>query len=153
LRWHIPRSLACTPTCRRSFPREGKFTAKVEIKLTPRQMPDEHRWHSVPGQRAHVVSWRAGGADSEKPMFTIELVLQAVYRQIQGDPIDFSTFSANHASLTRQLYPIIHHQLQPIFKQFGLDQVRCPMTWPARRPRSNPRPASRFIDLAMGRLN
>jgi hypothetical protein len=24
------------------------------------------------------------------------------------------------------LYPLIHHQLQPVLKQFGLDQVKLP---------------------------
>jgi hypothetical protein len=49
-----------------------------------------------------------------------------VYRQFQGDPISFEQFSAAHATLARQLYPLIHHQLQPVFKQFGLDQVKLP---------------------------
>lgn len=107
-------------------PREGKFTAKVEIKLTPRQMPDEASVTQYQVSARLLCRGGLEGTDTEPPMFAIELVLQAVYRQIHGDPIDFSTFSANHASLTRQLYPIIHHQLQPIFKQFGLDQVRLP---------------------------
>jgi hypothetical protein len=29
----------------------------------------------------------------DQPLFTIELVLQAVYRQIHGEPVDFETFS------------------------------------------------------------
>lgn len=107
-------------------PKEARFTAKVELKLTPRQMPAE------PGSNQYQVSARLlcrGGlenADPAKPMFTIELVLQAVYRQFQGESVSFEAFSANHGSLTRQLYPLIHHQLQPVFKQFGLDHVKLP---------------------------
>jgi hypothetical protein len=107
-------------------PREGKFSAKVELKLTPRRMAEEQGANQYQVSARLLCRGGLEGADIDKPMFTIELVLQAVYRQLQGDPVDFSTFSANHASLTRQLYPIIHHQLQPIFKQFGLDQVRLP---------------------------
>jgi hypothetical protein len=107
-------------------PQDRKFSAKVELKLTPREMPTEQ------GVTQYQVTARMfchGGvekSDSDKPLFTIELVLQAVYRQFHGEPMSFEEFSGNHASLTRQLYPLIHHQLQPVFKQFGLDQVRLP---------------------------
>ncbi len=107
---------------------DDKFSAKVELKLTPREMPTEQ----VEGQSQYQVTARLvcrGSREqdaSEKPLFTIEIILQAVYRQFQGDPIDFETFSQHHGTLTRQLYPLIHHQLQPVFKQFGLDQVKLP---------------------------
>ena len=102
------------------------FRAKVELKLTPRQIaPDQ-------GVNQYQVTARMlcrGSRESDDPgqtLFEIELIMQTVYRQFQGDPISFEQFSSSHASLTRQLYPLIHHQLQPVFKQFGLDQVRLP---------------------------
>ena len=52
------------------------------------------------------------GDESGDPLFTVEMVLQAVYRQFRGEPVDFQMFSSSHASLTRQLYPLIHHQLK-----------------------------------------
>jgi hypothetical protein len=73
-----------------------------------------------------VCRGRRESDEADEPLFTVELVLQAVYTQFQGQPVDFETFQANHGSLTRQLYPLIHHQLQPVFKQFGLDQVKLP---------------------------
>ena len=106
--------------------RDQTFQAKVELKLTPREMPVDE------GQVQYQVTARLlcrGNRESEspdKPLFTIELVLQAVYRQFRGDPVDFETFTGNHGSLTRQLYPLIHHQLQPVLKQLGLDQVKLP---------------------------
>lgn len=107
-------------------PPNQRFSAKVELKLTP----TEHRHDSELGQyqvSAHLVCRGHRDSDSpENPLFTIELVLQAIYRQFQGDAVAFETFKANHGSLTRQLYPLIHHQLQPVFKQFGLDQVKLP---------------------------
>lgn len=102
------------------------FRAKVELKLTPRQMqPDQ-------GVNQYQVTARMicrGSRETDDPaniLFEIELVMQTVYRQFRGEPISFEQFSASHASLTRQLYPLIHHQLQPVFKQFGLDQVKLP---------------------------
>ena len=35
-------------------------------------------------------------------------------------------FSASHRALTRQLYPLMHHQLLPLIRQLGLQQVRLP---------------------------
>ena len=107
-------------------PQDQKFSAKVELKLTPREIPADH--DTVQYQvtaRLICRGHRESDAD-EKPLFTIELVLQTVYRQFAGEAVSFEEFSRNHASLTRQLYPLIHHQLQPVFKQLGLDQVRLP---------------------------
>lgn len=102
------------------------FRAKVELKLTPRQIPPDQ------GISQYQVTARMlcrGSRESDDPgqiLFEVELVMQTVYRQFRGEPVSFEQFSASHASLTRQLYPLIHHQLQPVFKQFGLDQVKLP---------------------------
>ena len=108
------------------------FQAKVELKLTPRLLAEA----SQPGQyqveaRLDVRGHRdpaspSQGNDDAQALFHVELVLQAVYQQFRGEVIAFEQFSAHHPSLTRQLFPIIHHQLQPIFKQFGLDKLRLP---------------------------
>jgi hypothetical protein len=106
---------------------DQKFSAKVELKITPRKMPpDQSVSQYQVTARMLCRGSREADESADKPLFTIELVLQAVYRQFQGEPVSFEEFSQSHASLTRQLYPLIHHQLQPIFKQFGLDQVRLP---------------------------
>lgn len=102
------------------------FSAKVELKLTPLEMPYEGE---LPRYQvtARLICRGSRESDSpDQPMFTIELVLQVVYEQFQGEPVGFETFKENHGTLTRQLYPLIHHQLQPIFKQFGLDQIKLP---------------------------
>ena len=107
-------------------PQDQSFKAKVELKLTPREMPLEE---GLPQYQVTARLLCRGNREAEspdKPLFTIELVLQVVYRQFQGEPVDFETFTNNHGSLTRQLYPLIHHQLQPILKQLGLDQVKLP---------------------------
>lgn len=106
-------------------PRDQAFSAKVELKLTPMEM---HYEGELPQYQvtARMICRGAREDNPEQPLFTVELVLQAVYSQFQGDPVGFEAFKDNHSSLTRQLYPLIHHQLQPVFKQFGLDQVKLP---------------------------
>lgn len=107
-------------------PADQKFNAKVELKLTPREMPGDQgaRQYQVTAQFLCRGTREADRED--RTLFQIELILQVVYRQFHGEPVDFASFTHNHGSLTRQLYPLIHHQLQPVLKQFGLDQVRLP---------------------------
>ncbi len=123
-------------------PQDQKFSAKVELKLTPRKMPPDQdvTQYQVTARMVCRGSRESDAAD--KPLFTVELVLQAVYRQFQGASVSFEEFSSNHGSLTRQLYPLIHHQLQPVFKQFGLDHVRLPYDLVNQTPESGPGPAA-----------
>jgi hypothetical protein len=112
---------------REIVPANQTFSAKVELNLTPLEMEYEGE---LPQYQvtARMVCRGSRDTDSteDQPLFTVELVVQAVYTQFRGDPVDFETFKSNHGSLTRQLYPVIHHQVQPVFKQFGLDQVKLP---------------------------
>lgn len=125
-------------------PPDQKFSAKVELKLTPREMPAEPNATQYQVTARMLCRGNREQDDPEKPLFTIELVLQAVYRQFQGDPISFEEFTQNHGSLTRQLYPLIHHQLKPVFKQFGLDQVHLPYDLANQATESSP-PATRQV--------
>lgn len=106
-------------------PPNQAFSAKVELKLTPLEMQHEGE---LPQYQvtARMVCRGSRDDNPDQLLFTIELVLQAIYAQFQGEPVGFEAFKANHGTLTRQLYPLIHHQLQPVFKQFGLDQVKLP---------------------------
>ncbi len=101
--------------------------ARVEIKLSPGQMQAE------PGGAARYqvgVRLLCDGSMTEegesKPAFSIECVLNAGYRQFQGEPISFEEFSKHHTTLTRQLYPLIHQQLVPLLSQLGIPSVRLP---------------------------
>ncbi len=115
-------------------PAEQKFTAKVELKLTPRAIAADGDVNQFQVTARLLCQGRREGDASIEPLFTIELVLQAVYRQYRGDPVTIEVFTRNHASLTRQLYPLIHHLLQPVLKQFGLDQVKLPYDLAERQP-------------------
>jgi len=111
---------------------EQKFSAKVELKLTPRDMHKDDDTAQYQVTARLLCRGNREGSESIEPLFTVELVVQAVYRQFCGDPVDFETFTACHSSLTRQLYPLIHHQLKPVLKQFGLDQVKLPYDLPGQ---------------------
>lgn len=111
---------------------DQKFGAKVELKLTPSEMKSDGEVPQYQVTARMLCRGHREGAEAQDPLFTIELVLQAVYRQFRGEPVNFQTFTASHGSLTRQLYPLIHHQLQPVFKQFGLDQVKLPYDLPTQ---------------------
>lgn len=102
------------------------FNTKVELKLTPREMAAEGDLPQYQVTARLVCRGNKEAETTDQPLFSIELIMQAVYRQMSGDPISFEEFSQNHASLTRQIYPLIHHQIQPVMKQLGLDQLRLP---------------------------
>jgi hypothetical protein len=102
------------------------FRAKVELKLTPRAMPPDQGVNQYQVTARMTCRGSRESDESAQALFEVELVLQTVYRQFQGEAVSFEEFSVSHASLTRQLYPLMHHQLQPVFKQFGLDQVKLP---------------------------
>ena len=112
---------------REPVPADQAFQAKVELKLTPRKTP--HGDAQPPRYQITAQLFCRGTREQEpeaEPLFTVELVLQAIYRQVRGEAIEFETFSSNHLSLARQLYPLIHQQLLPVLKQFGLDKLSLP---------------------------
>lgn len=109
------------------FRPEDTIQARVEIKLTPAQLPIEVK--GMPGYQVGVRLSCDGikmVEGKEVRIFNIECLLNAGYRQLSGTPLSFEQFSQHHSSLTRQVYPIIHHQLIPILSQLGLHNVRLP---------------------------
>ena len=105
---------------------EQAYKAKVELKLTPREMPPDQGVTQYQVTARLTCRGSRENQDPENTLFELELIVQTVYRQFQGESVSFEDFSTSHASLTRQLYPLMHQQLQPVFKQFGLEQVRLP---------------------------
>ena len=74
----------------------------------------EHDLESLPG----VLSAESGysGGHVESP----------TYQQVSGEPVDLSQFTASHASLTRQLYPLLQQELRVLLVRIGLEQIRLP---------------------------
>jgi len=55
-----------------------------------------------------------------------------IYQQIHGEPVDVSQFTSNHASLTRQLYPMLQQELRSLLVRLGLQQIHLPFDLAAR---------------------
>ena len=110
----------------------GDGEAKVELNLTPRPLKADSG-EELPGYRVSArLSCRGGKANDAGAHFKAVVAVEAIYRQIDGDPVDVATFSANHASLTRQLYPLLQQELRTLMKRLGLERIHLPFDLPAR---------------------
>jgi len=112
--------------------RDHKLNAKVEFKMTPREIATAQSPVQYQVSALMKCIGRYEESASEQSLFQVEVVLQAVYQQFDGVAVDFETFRVNNGSLTRQLYPLVHHLLRPIFQQLGLDHVQLPFDLPGQ---------------------
>ena len=65
-------------------------------------------------------------------MFKAKVGFEAIYQQVQGNPVDVAEFTSNHASLTRQLYPLLQQELRTLLVRLGLEQIHLPFDLAAR---------------------
>jgi hypothetical protein len=65
-------------------------------------------------------------------MFAARVGFEVIYQQVAGDPVDVSEFTSNHASLTRQLYPLLQQELRSLLARLGLEQIHLPFDLTAR---------------------
>jgi hypothetical protein len=111
---------------------QGSREARVELKLAPRPVKtdsgDELHAYQVSAQ----LSCRGGEEGDVAPAFIARVGIEAVYQQIDGDPLDVTVFSAHHASLARQLYPLMQQELRLLLVRLGLEKVHLPFDLPAR---------------------
>ncbi len=104
---------------------DDQVQAKVELKLTPAELPDEAGSHFQVGASL-VCDGFLMIEENQSPAFRIECTINALYRQINGPAVSFESFKSAHHSLTRQLYPLIHQQIMPTFHLLGLHHVHLP---------------------------
>lgn len=126
----------------RSISADEALQAKVALKLTPAKLAAQPAGGMAAYQLGACLDcegYRGEAAISDNHVFSIECILNAGYQQVQGEPISFEVFSQHHASLTRQLYPLIHHQLRPLFSQLGIPGVRLPQEIIQTRASERPR--------------
>lgn len=107
--------------------REGAMQdAKVEMNLTPRLMEmdsgDQLPSYQV---RARLVCIGGAGQDTG-PAFKAKVGIETVYQQISGEPIDISSFTNHHASLARQIYPLLAQELRGLLTRMGLSNIQLP---------------------------
>jgi hypothetical protein len=106
---------------------EGKQQeAKVELGLSPRMLQTDSGDEPPAYQVSARLSCRSGSGGKGQPMFKAQVAVEAVYQQISGEPVDIAEFTANHASLTRQIYPLLQQELRVLMNRVGLEQIRLP---------------------------
>jgi hypothetical protein len=110
----------------------GTHDAKVELNLTPRLMKTDTGGKLPAYQVSARLSCRGGAESQPGPLFTAQVGFEVIYQQFSGEPLDIAQFSANHSSLTRQLYPLLQHELRGLLNRLGLEQIHLPFDIAAR---------------------
>lgn len=107
--------------------REGTMQdAKVEMNLTPRLM-EMDAGDKLPSYQVSARLTCVGGAgDDSGPAFKAKVGIETVYQQTSGDPIDISEFTNHHASLARQIYPLLAQELRGLLTRMGLTNIQLP---------------------------
>jgi hypothetical protein len=100
--------------------------AKVEMNLTPRLM-EMDSGDKLPSYQVSARLICVGGAGGKSgPAFKAKVGLETVYQQSSGDPIDISDFTNHHASLARQIYPLLAQELRGLLTRLGLSNIQLP---------------------------
>ena len=107
--------------------REGAMQdAKVEMNLTPRLM-EMDSGERLPSYQVSARLICIGGAgDDSGPAFKAKVGIETVYQQTSGSPIDISEFTDSHASLARQIYPLLAQELRDLLTRMGLSNIQLP---------------------------
>lgn len=108
----------------------GTQEAKVELNLSPRLIQadsgeDLPSYHVSARLRCRTGP-KGDPKGDMKAAFKAQVGFEVVYRQVSGEPVDIAEFTANHASLTRQLYPLLQQELRFLMNRVGLEQIRLP---------------------------
>lgn len=110
----------------------GAQEAKVELSLSPRMVKTDSGDELPAYQVTARLSCRSGAAGKDEPMFKAQVGFEAIYQQVSGEPVDIAEFTANHASLTRQLYPLLQQELRLLLVRLGLEQIHLPFDLAAK---------------------
>jgi hypothetical protein len=110
----------------------GTQEAKVELSLTPRMLNTDSGDKLPAYQVSARLSCQGGSKDDPGPKFLARVGFEVIYQQIQGNPVDVAEFTANHASLTRQLYPLLQQELRMLLARLGLEQIHLPFDLAAK---------------------
>ncbi len=107
--------------------REGKMQdAKLEMNLTPRLM-EMDSGEKLPSYQVSARLICIGGkSEDSNPAFKAKIGIETVYQQTSGTPIDISEFTNHHASLARQIYPLLAQELRGLLTRMGLTNIQLP---------------------------
>lgn len=107
--------------------REGAMQeAKVEMNLTPRLMEMDSGDQLPSYQVSARLTCIGGGGEKTGPAFKANVGIETVYQQSSGEPIDISEFTNHHASLARQIYPLLAQELRGLLTRMGLTNIQLP---------------------------
>ncbi len=110
----------------------GKQEAKVELNLTPRPIKANGGDKLPAYQVSARLSCKGGSEKQPGPVFKAKVGFEAIYQQVSGEPLDIAEFTKHHASLTRQLYPMLQQELRSLLARLGLEQIHLPFDLAAR---------------------
>ena len=92
----------------------GEREAKVEFQLVPRKLKNPPDSALPAYQVTAKLNCKGMDQQGEEPAFSVQIVLEAVYAQVSGNPMPFEEFSGRHGEFTRQLYPLVQQQLRQL---------------------------------------
>lgn len=110
----------------------GSREAKVELKLAPRLMQTDSGDDLPAYQVSAILTCKGDSGDDIAPRFKAQAGIEAIYQQTEGEALDLSEFSTHHASLTRQIYPLLQQELRMLLMRLGLEQIHLPFDLPAQ---------------------
>jgi len=111
---------------------KGRQEAKVDLSLAPRLVKAD-AGDALPAYQVTArLSCHSGTKGGKEPIFKALVGFEAMYQQVSGDPLDIAEFTANHASLTRQLYPLLQQELRALMSRLGLEDIRLPFDLAAK---------------------
>lgn len=110
----------------------GAQKAKVELNLTPRVLENDNAGNLPSYQVSARLSCKGGAENESGPKFMAQVGFEVIYQQIDGEPVDITQFTASHASLTRQLYPLLQQELRMLLVRLGLEQIHLPFDLAAK---------------------
>lgn len=130
---HIQLSLLHTELVRVSR-ESGMQEAKVELNLTPRVMEADEDSVLPSYQVSAKLNCDSASEDDSGPAFKAMVGIEAVYKQIIGDPMDINEFTNHHSVLARQLYPLLQQEMRGLLARMGLSHIQLPFDLAPRTP-------------------
>ena len=107
--------------------RDGEMQdAKLEMNLTPRLMEMDSGGQLPSYQVSARLICIGGESEDSKPAFKAKIGIETVYQQTSGGAIDISEFTNHHASLARQIYPLLAQELRGLLTRMGLSNIQLP---------------------------
>ena len=100
--------------------------ANVEMNLTPRLLEMDSGDRLPKYQVSARLTCIGGAREKDGPAFKARVGFETVYQQSSGDPIDISQFTSHHASLARQIYPLLAQELRGLLTRMGLRDIQLP---------------------------